>query len=51
VGDVLVNDELVEVLGQDTIDAAIGQSRLGDGYCPAWEAQMYHVEEVSLVVH
>ena len=51
VGNVLVDDELVEFLGAGAIDAAIGHLRLGGGWCLACGATIHHVEDVSLIVH
>jgi hypothetical protein len=51
VGDVLVSQELVELLGEDTIHSAVSQLRVGGGHCPACKSRLHHVEDVSLVVH
>ena len=51
VGGVLVSEELVEFLGDGTIDAAVGHLRLGGGHCWSCNAKIHHTEDVSLVVH
>ena len=51
IGEVLVSEELVEFLGTDTIDAAVGQLRLSGGNCWSCEGTIHHVDDVSLILH
>ncbi|HZT96402.1 MAG TPA: hypothetical protein VFB34_06150, partial [Chloroflexota bacterium] len=50
VGDVLVSEDLVELLGAEHIDAAVNQLRLNGGNCWACEGGIHHPDDVSLVV-
>lgn len=51
VGEVLVSEELIDVLGDEAIDIAVGQLRLSGGKCWSCGLKIHHVEDVSLVVN
>ena len=50
VGNVLVDEEQVELLGAAAIDAAVGHLRLGGGRCWCCGGTIHQVDDVSLVV-
>ncbi len=48
-GEVVASEELLELLGEETIDALVGQLRLGGGSCAQCRATIHNVEDVSVV--